>query len=133
MTRTERTTILFVGDDPPLAYLIERYAQRSGHRLHLAKTLPAPGEVAALAAAVVWFSSLASLEAAQPRPAEAVSNDVPLVVWATVTDTARAYELGADYCALHPFTYQDFLTALAAVGAATTAESATGERRASAA
>lgn len=111
--------ILFVGDNPTLEYLLNRYAQQSGLRIRVEPAGPAAAELSALQPAVVWFPSLESLEASQPRSANWVGDGTPLVVCLSIADETRARELGADYCVLQPFTYQDFLTALAAVGVAT--------------
>ena len=38
--------------------------------------------------------------------------EIPVVVCASIAEEARARELGADHCLLHPFTYDGFLAAL---------------------
>jgi len=68
--------------------------------------------------AAVWLPSLETLEAFQPLKSTLTNFNIPVVVCASVADEARARELGADYCLLHPVTYGDFLNALAATGAA---------------
>jgi hypothetical protein len=120
VTHPGQPTILFLGGDAALVYLIERYARRSGCRVRVERTPPASSDISALQPAVVWFSSLESLAAFQPRETGLVGDDIPLVVCSSTADEARARELGADYCAVHPLTYPDFLTALSAVGVATT-------------
>jgi CheY-like chemotaxis protein len=129
MTQLEQPTVLFVGNDPALEYLLNRYAQRSGCQIqtdrghsqaadadHVAVDMAAqvPLDMAALRPLSVWFSSLDVLEASQALRAAAASLDIPLVVCAAVADHARALELGADYSFLHPVTYDYFVSTLGA-------------------
>lgn len=118
MTDPNPPVILLVGADEALIYLMNRYAQRSGYRVHVADAPPTGAQLQELKPAVVWFSSLESLDAVRPRERGLLSDDAPLVVCSSVADEARARELGADYCALHPLTFPDFLAALTAVGVA---------------
>ena len=107
--------IMLVGSDDELAYLIERYAERGGIDVRVTRALTAD-QVSEIKPSVVWFTSLETLEAARPRERGVVGPDAPLLVCSSSGDEQRARELGADYCALHPLTYPDFLAALAAVG-----------------
>jgi CheY-like chemotaxis protein len=109
--------ILLIGADEALIYLMDRYAQRSGYRVHVADAPPAGALLRELKPAAVWFPSLESLEAMHPREGGLLSDDAPVIVCSSVADDTRARELGADYCALHPLTFPDFLAALSAVGA----------------
>ena len=45
------------------------------------------------------------------------SRDIPGLVCLSIADEARARELGADYCLMHPLTSDSSLTALAATEA----------------
>ena len=116
MTNPNTPVILLVGADEALIYLMDRYAQRSGFRVHVASAPPSGEQLRTLRPAVVWFPSLESLDAVRPREGRLLSDDAPVVVCSSVADEARARRLGADYCALHPLTYPDFLAALSAVG-----------------
>lgn len=118
MTHLNTPVILLIGADEALIYLMDRYAQRSGFHVHAASTPPSGGQLRELKPAVVWFPSLESLDAVRPREGGLLSDDAPLIVCSSVADEARARELGADYCALHPLTFPDFLAALSAVGVA---------------
>jgi len=118
VTHLNTPVILLIGADEALIYLMDRYAQHSGFRVHVAPTPPSGAQLIELKPAVVWFPSLESLEAVRPREGGFLSDDAPLVVCSSVADEARARELGADYCALHPLTFPDFLAALSAVGVA---------------
>jgi len=111
-------TILLIGSDAALSYLIQRYARRGGFRVHVERTPTMSPETSTLRPTVVWFLSVESLAALRPRETGLVSDDTPLVVCSSAIDEARARDHGADYCAVHPLTYADFLTALTAVGVA---------------
>jgi len=90
-------TILLVGSDAALSYLIQRYARRSGFRVHVERTPTISAETSPLAPVptVVWFLSLESLAALRPRETGLVNDDTPLVVCSSVIDEARAREFGA--------------------------------------
>lgn len=108
--------ILLIGRDDALIYLIERYARRGGLGVHVSSS-PTQAEVAALRPAAVWFSSLHELESLRPRQTGLIGDDDALLVCSSsATETARANELGADYCTVHPLTYADFVIALDTVG-----------------
>ena len=103
-----------VGYDPTLAYLIGRYAEQSGYNVASTQIIPRVAEVCALRPAAILFPSIESLEAAQSLIAGLVNCDIPVLVCSSIADEARARELGADYCLLHPLTYDSFFAALAA-------------------
>ena len=109
--------ILLISQDVTLIYLIERYAERGGYAVHAEPMLPALFAVRDLQPATVLFTSIGSMEAAQAQMAELVSWEIPLLVCSFVNDQARARELGADYCLLHPLAYDSFLAALTITGA----------------
>lgn len=101
--------ILLVAPDDELRYLMERYASRGGFELRLSVDGDGPP-------VAVWMSSVQAVETMRPREQGLVSEDTPLIVIAPEADEARARELGADHRVGQPFTYQDFLAALSAVG-----------------
>lgn len=115
MTSSPQPVILMIGNDPPLAYLLGRFAERSGYRLKAVEAGPSATEIYRLRPAAILFTSIQTLEAAQGLIAGLTNGNVPLLVCSTVVDQARAYELGADACLLHPLTYDNFLTTLAAL------------------
>ena len=104
--------ILLIGQDVTLTYLIERYAERSGYHVHAEPTMPALSAARDLQPTTVLFSSIESLEDAQVQLAELTSWEIPLLVCSSINDQARARELGADYCLVHPLAYDSFLAAL---------------------
>ncbi len=113
MTQPVLPSILFVGNDPSLEYLLTRYADRSGCQLQSVRENSAGVDVHSLHPRSVWFSSLETLEASQTLITAATNDDVPVVVCSSVADETRALELGADYFFLHPVTYDHFVSTLA--------------------
>jgi CheY-like chemotaxis protein len=112
-----QSRILVIGDDAPLAYLIGRYAERSGHDITLMQSVPSAEEACSLRPVAILFPSIEGLETAQTLIADLANCDIPVLVCVSITDEARARELGADHCLLHPLTYDGFLAALPAARA----------------
>jgi hypothetical protein len=108
------TTILLIGGDGALGHLMARYAERLGLSLALAESL---GDVplSTVNPSAIWFSSLEALVTAGSRDG-IDRTDVPLLVCSATGDEERARELGVDYFAVHPLTYQDFVAALDTLG-----------------
>jgi hypothetical protein len=109
-----QSTILMLGNDPALAYLIGRYAQQSGYGVTTMQIVPQTEAVCTLKPVAILFTSVESLEAAQLLITGLASCDIPILVCSSIADEARARELGADHCLLHPLTYNGFFMALAA-------------------
>ena len=114
MDVSAQSIILMIGSDPSLSYLIGRYAQQSGYGVASMAVMPTAAEACALQPAAVLFQSVQGLETSQTLVRELVERDVPVLVCSSVTDEARARELGADGCLLHPLTYDSVLAALSA-------------------
>ena len=112
MTPSTQPTILMIGNNTTLTYLISRYAERSGYNVYAVETAPSAAEVCDLQPAAVLFPSVENLEAAQALVADLSNYDVPLLVCSSAADEDWARELGADNCLLHPLMYENFLTAL---------------------
>jgi DNA-binding response OmpR family regulator len=106
--------IVLIGQDAALTYLIERYADRSGYEVLAQPIVPALPTIHELQPIMLIFASMVDLEAA---PAQLVQLEIPLIVCSAVNDQARAHELGADYCLVHPLNYDGFLAALTAAHA----------------
>lgn len=107
--------ILMIGNDPPLAYLLGRFAERSGYRLIAVGNSPSTGEIYALRPAAILFVSVQTLEAAQALIAGLTNANIPLLVCSSVADQAQALDWGVDACLLHPLTYDNFFTTLTAL------------------
>jgi CheY-like chemotaxis protein len=58
-----------------------------------------------------------NLEAAQELIADLANSDISILVCSSVSEQARASELGADHCLLHPVSYDGFLATLTAIAA----------------
>jgi DNA-binding response OmpR family regulator len=114
MSSTRSPVILLIGSDAALAYLVERYAERSGCKVRVHPNVPAPSAGPEVKPAAVLFSSIADLEAAQAQIVYLSSAEIPLLVCSSINDQARALELGADHCLVHPLTYDGFRASLTA-------------------
>jgi len=106
--------ILVIGNDPALAYLLGRYAEQGGYGIATAQAVPSAAETCALQPAAILFQSVEGLETSGTLVRDMAECDVPVLVCSSVTDQARARELGADHCLLHPLTYDSVLAALTA-------------------
>jgi CheY-like chemotaxis protein len=117
MKPKSQSKILVIGADTALAYLIGRYAEQSGYGITTMQTIPSVAEVHSLWPAALLFLSFENLGAAQLLISDLGNCDIPVLVCSSIADEARAYELGADYCLVHPLTYDNFFAALAATNA----------------
>jgi DNA-binding response OmpR family regulator len=105
--------IIVIGSDASLSYLIGRYAEQGGYWVANLQVVPSPAEARALQPAAILFQSVESLEASQTLIRDLAECDFPpVLVCSSVTDEARARELGADRCLLHPLTYDSVVSAL---------------------
>ena len=102
-----------IGADTALAYLIGRYAEQGGYDIAAAQAIPSVADVLAFRPAAVLFPSIDDLTAAQLLVADLAGYEVPVLVCLSNHDQARAREMGADHCLLHPLTYDSFVAALA--------------------
>ncbi len=115
MKPREPATILLIGQDTMLSYLLNRFGELGRHTVSTHSKNPSAREIQALSPAVIIFLSPEQLESAQILVEEAVNLDIPLLVCSSAADETRARELGADYCLIHPLTYDGFQIALATV------------------
>lgn len=112
MSSKKKPTILLIGNDTALNYLLDRFAERSGYKLSVNLEKSLIKEINAINPAVVIFSSTEILETLQTLVEELANLDFPIMVCSSIADEAKARELGADYCLLHPLIYDDFQKAL---------------------
>ncbi len=105
-------TILLVGNDSTLSYLLGRFAERSGYLLTVISESLSIKEIESINPTVIIFISTELLVTRQTLIVELANFDAPIMVCSSVVDQARARELGADYCLLHPLTYDDFQKAM---------------------
>ena len=109
------STILVIGNDQMLTYLLNRYVEQSDRQMVLREIAPEPAEIRRLQPAALIFASIERLQASLNLIDALSSLEIPLLVCVSLTDEARAYELGADACLLHPLTYENFWAALSVV------------------
>jgi len=107
-----KSTILLIGNEPMLTYLLGRYAEQSGCRIVMRETAPSIGETEQNQPAAIIFASIDQLQMEQPYVDAMSTREIPVLVCASVSDEARARELGADECLLHPLTYDQFCAVL---------------------
>lgn len=105
--------ILAIGNDATLSYLLGRFAERSGYQFMVNAENTTSSEIAIVDPAVIIFLSMERLASDQSLLTDLANLDMPILVCSAVSEEARAIELGADYCLLHPLTYDDFQTTLA--------------------
>ncbi len=118
MTTAQQSTIVIIGDSPSFLYLLQRYTDRSGYSLAVALPSESVEAICRLGPVAVILSSMEILEAFQSLVAGLANCDVPIIVCSSAADPIRARAFGADYCLLHPVTYDDFQNALAIASAA---------------
>jgi DNA-binding response OmpR family regulator len=116
MNSKAQSTILLVGDDPSLNYLLGRFAERSGYQLTHGLEGLSIAEISAVDPAVIIFLSAELLGKTPSLFGELASLDAPIIVCSSVAEESRAREWGADYCLLHPLTYDEFRIALKQLG-----------------
>lgn len=107
-----KQTILLMGADEDLRYLLGRYAEQSEYQLAVAAEKTSFQDISVTNPVVIIFSSTDFLGKSQALITELTGLEVPIIVCSSVTDQSRARELGADSCLLHPITYEGFQDAL---------------------
>jgi len=107
-----KQTLMLMGNDTELSYLLGRFAEQSNFELTIAPEKVSVQDVTVFNPAAIIFSSMGRLDMAQALIAELAHIEVPIIVCSSVSDQARASELGADFCLLHPITLDDFQSAL---------------------
>ena len=115
LTSNKKPGLLLIGYDQMLGYLLRRFAERCGYRILATQASLSGGKINASNLAAIVFLSTEQLEKSQALVEELASHDTPILVCSSVADEIRARELGADYCLLHPLTYDNFCAILSAV------------------
>lgn len=110
--------IILIGNDPTLDYLLSRFAARCGCRLSTQNDIPSAEDIQSKKPRLILFSSMDNLESAQTLVGKLAGGEIPVGVCAAVSDEARARELGADHCLVHPLTYEGCMAAFMADSAA---------------
>lgn len=112
-----RSTILLIGNDTTLSYLLGRFAERNGNQLSMSSENLSIKQIELASPAVIIFTSTELLAVNRALVEELSSLDVLIMACSSVAEEGRARELGADHCLLHPLTYNDFQTAMALANA----------------
>ena len=76
----DKPSILLIGNDPPLEYLLKRYANRGGYQLQSIHAIAPDVDICQMQPHSIWFSSLDVLEAFQPQRNTFLACNVPIVV-----------------------------------------------------
>ncbi|MBA3074624.1 MAG: hypothetical protein FP831_13565 [Anaerolineae bacterium] len=108
-------SVILVGNDERLVYLLKRYFEASPYQLVPWLTIPSLNEITRIRPIVIIFSTIELLEIAQTLLNYTSLHDVPVLVCTAVAGEAHARELGADACLLHPLTYANFRAVLTSV------------------
>ncbi|RPJ28310.1 MAG: hypothetical protein EHM33_04925 [Chloroflexi bacterium] len=108
MIQPKRSVIVIIGTSSSFLYLLQRYADRIGYSITVMLPSVVAETICRSEPVAVIFSSVESLEASQSLMADLANCDIPILVCSSVTDQIRTRELGADYCLLHPLTYDSF-------------------------
>ena len=106
-------TILLIGNDTTLSYLLGRFAERNGNQLATSSENLSINQIELANPAVIIFTSTELLATNRALVEELSSLDILIMVCSSVAEEGSARELGADHCLLHPLTYNDFQTAMA--------------------
>jgi len=106
-------TVLLLGNDTTLSYLLGRFAERNGNQLAISSENLSIKQIELANPEVVIFTSMELLATNRALVEELSSLDILIMVCSSVAEEGRARDLGADHCLLHPLTYSDFQTAMA--------------------
>lgn len=118
-----RNTIILVGNDERLVYLLQRFIEQSECQLIPWLAIPSAAEITRILPSVIVFSTIDLLEAAQPLLDLTTEHEIPIMVCTSVAGEAHARELGADECLFHPLTLNHFKAALTGICPAESIES----------
>ena len=112
---TSQNTIILVGNDERLVYLLQRYFEQTSCQLIPWGNIPSVIEMDSIQPCMIIFSTVELLESAQSLLDHTSEDEIPVLVCTSVAGEAHARELGADACLLHPLTYANFKAALAGI------------------
>lgn len=115
MTTPIETTLLVIGNDDRLIYLLQRFAEQSGCQMIQRTFAPWIDEMRRLKPVAIIFLSMELLQAAQSLVEDLSTRETLVLVCTSLGDEIRARESGADACLFHPLTYDDFRIALSTI------------------
>lgn len=108
----ESLSVLIVGGDSFMHYLLKRYAEKIGLSTRVLKTPLDIETIRKLETVAVIFSSVESLEGERLLVAQFTNLDVPIIVCSSAFEQIKTIELGADYCLLPPVVLDNFSSIL---------------------
>lgn len=108
----KHSDIVIVGGDSSLHYLLQRYAGQIGYPVRVAESPVSAESIRQSEPVAVIFPSVEILESTQALVVELTNCDIPIIVCSSVFDEAKTFELGADYCLLHPLVFDNFSSTL---------------------
>lgn len=115
--KQKRSSIVIVGGDSSLHYLLERYAGRIGYLVSVEKITSSAEAIRQFKPVAVIFPSVEILDSVQALVIKLTNFDIPIIVCSSVLDQAKTRELGADYCFLHPLVFDSFSSTLKTIAA----------------
>jgi hypothetical protein len=115
LIQPKQPAIAIIGGNSSINYLIGRYADRIGCSISALPVSTPVEKIRGIEPVAVIFASVENLENSQTLAAELTNRDLPIIVCSSMADQTRMRELGADYCLLHPFGYDNFSAILKVV------------------
>ena len=115
LIQPKQPAVAIIGGNSSINYLIGRYTERIGCSISVLPVSTPVEKIRGIEPVAVIFASLENLENSQVLAAELTNCDIPIIVCSSMADQTRIRELGADYCLLHPFGYDNFSAILGAV------------------
>jgi len=104
----KRSSIVVVGDDSALNYLLGRYVELMGYPISFEKSSSSAEAIRQSKPVAIIFPSVEILAGTQTLVTELTNYDIPIIVCSSVLDQTKTHELGADYCFLHPLVFEHF-------------------------
>jgi len=108
LIQPKQPVVAIIGGSSSINYLIGRYTERIGCSISVLPVSTSVEKIRGIEPVAVIFASVENLENSQALAAELTNHDIPIIVCSSMADQTRMRELGADYCLLHPFGYDNF-------------------------
>jgi DNA-binding response OmpR family regulator len=115
LIQSKQPAVAIIGGNSSINYLIGRYTERIGCSISVMPVSTPVEKIYKIKPVAVIFASVENLENLQALAAELTNCDIPIIVCSSMVDQTRTRELGADYCLLHPFGFDNFSAILGAV------------------
>ena len=112
MIRKTGQTILLVGSDETLTYLLGRFAEKSNCMLAVRPSINSVQEITEINPKAIIFLSMEYLADTHAIMAELTGLETQIIVCSAIGEESRARAFGADHCLFHPITLDGFQAAL---------------------